>query len=83
MVSSGIGLAFISYPTAVLEMDVSPLWSFLFFFMLVNLAMSSICGGFQAFLAFITDEWPQLQEHRTKLVVGLSVIFFLLGGPLT
>ena len=46
VVKSGIGLAFVSYPSAVMEMSVSPLWSFLFFFMLINLALSSICGGF-------------------------------------
>ncbi len=45
VVKGGISLAFVSYPSAVLEMDVSPLWSFLFFFMLINLALSSICGG--------------------------------------
>ena len=75
----GIGLAFISYPAAVLQMDVSPLWSFLFFFMLVNLAMSSLCGGFQTFLGFVMDEWPNLRPHRIKLTIGFSVLYFLLG----
>ena len=41
VVTEGIKLAFVAYPSAVLEMDVSPLWSFLFFFMLMNLALSS------------------------------------------
>ena len=49
----GITLAFVSYPSAVLEMQPAPLWSFLFFFMLINLALSSICGGVQTFLGWI------------------------------
>ena len=80
VVKSGIGLAFVSYPSAVMEMSVSPLWSFLFFFMLINLALSSICGGFQTFLAFATDEWPVLENHRIKMVGAMSVVFFLLGN---
>ena len=49
-IGGGITLAFVSYPSAVLEMEPAPLWSFLFFFMLINLALSSICGGVQTFL---------------------------------
>ena len=37
------GLAFIAIPEATLDMDIPQLWSFLFFFMMVNLALSSIC----------------------------------------
>jgi len=79
VVKSGIGLAFITYPSAVLTMWCPPLWSFLFFFMLINLALSTMCGGFQTILAFVFDEWPQLQKHRLKLVTGFCVVYFLLG----
>ena len=48
-------------------MDVSPLWSFLFFFMLMNLALSSSCGGTQNIVSFFLDEWPSLQNHRIKV----------------
>ena len=82
VVKGGISLAFVSYPSAVLEMEVAPLWSFLFFFMLINLALSSICGGVQTFLAFIIDEKPSLAKHRGLIVVGLSVVFFLAGLPM-
>merc|ERR1719188_1461224 len=64
VVTEGIKLAFVAYPSAVLEMAVSPLWSFLFFFMLMNLALSSSLGGTQNILSFILDEWPQLHKHR-------------------
>ena len=42
-IQQSIGLAFIAYPEATISMDLPPLWSFLFFFMLINLALSSIC----------------------------------------
>lgn len=79
VVQQGINLAFISYPTAILEMDVPPLWSFLFFFMLINLALSSICGGMQVLMSFITDEKPSLKKYRLWILIGLSVIFYLSG----
>ena len=82
VVESGIKLAFVSYPAAVLEMDVPPLWSFLFFFMLLNLAMSSICGGMQCFIAFVLDEWPSLEPHRIKILGCLCLFFFLCGLPM-
>ena len=63
-------------------MDPPPLWSFLFFFMLINLALSSICGGVQTFVAFLTDEWPVLANHRKKVLVAIAILFFLIALPM-
>ena len=82
VVKAGITLAFVSYPSAVLEMEMAPLWSSLFFLMLINLSLSSVCGGVQMCLAFIIDEKPSLAKHRTWIVVGLCLVFFLLGLPM-
>jgi len=82
VIQGGIGLAFVAYPEAVLKMDPPPLWSFFFFFMLINLALSSICGGVQTFLAFILDEKPSLTKYRIHIVVGSCALFFLLGLPM-
>ncbi len=83
VVQGGITLAFVSYPTAMLSMAVSPLWSFLFFFMLINLSLSSVSGGAQMMVAFITDEFPQLRKHHLSVLVGILCGCFLLGLPLT
>ena len=79
VVTDGIRLGFITYPSAVLKMDIPPIWSFLFFFMMGSLALSSQCGGLQAFIAFLYDEWPALLKHRSKVVVSLCLMYFLLG----
>ncbi len=64
-------------------MDVPPLWSFLFFFMLLNLALSSVSAGAQMMVSFITDEFPQLRRHRLKVLFVFFAVSFLVGLPLT
>jgi len=82
VVTQSTGLAFIAIPEATLSMDVPPLWSFLFFFMMINLALSSICSGVQTFMAFILDERPELTKHRLKILIGSCSIYFLLALPM-
>ncbi len=79
VVTEGPGLAFIVYPEALALMDVAPLFSFLFFFMLCLLAISSLCGSMEAIVAAIFDEFPSLKSKRPLVMVLSSLFCFLCG----
>ena len=79
VVNDGIILSFVSYPSAMAYMDCPPIWSFLFFFMLVNLAISSGCGGVQTLGTFFMDEWPSLRNYRMYVFIGIASVLFLCG----
>ena len=57
-----------------MEVQKIQYFSFLFFFMLINLALSSLCGGFQVYLAFIIDEKPALAKYRSQIAIGLRLL---------
>ncbi len=82
VITAGPGLAFVVYPEAVTVMDVPPLFSFMFFFMLILLAISSVCGSWEAFVASILDEFPKLRNQRVKVMVISCFIAFLAGLPI-
>lgn len=63
-------------------MNPSPLFSFMFFFMLILLAISSICGGWEAFIGSVMDEFPQLRTRRVTVMVVSCVAAFLFGFPI-
>ncbi|XP_006821283.1 sodium- and chloride-dependent taurine transporter-like [Saccoglossus kowalevskii] len=80
---SGPGLAFIAYPAAVAEMPIAPLWSILFFFMVILLGLDSEFVGVEGFVTAICDLFPkQLRtgKYRKPLfIAGCCFIWFLVG----
>ena len=52
--SAGPGLAFIVYPEAVAQMPLAPLWSVLFFFMLLLLGLDSEVNECELFVKHVT-----------------------------
>lgn len=80
--SQGAGLAFIVYPEAVTKMPVSPLWSILFFLMILSLGIGTQIATVTTIVTTATDSSPLLYKYRLQVTIGISIMGFLLGLPL-
>ncbi|XP_034636325.1 sodium- and chloride-dependent glycine transporter 1 [Trachemys scripta elegans] len=81
----GPGLAFVAYPEALTLLPISPLWSVLFFFMLILLGLGTQFCLLETLVTAIVDEVGNDWIIRRKMFVtlGMAVVGFLLGIPLT
>ncbi|XP_053329529.1 sodium- and chloride-dependent neutral and basic amino acid transporter B(0+) isoform X2 [Spea bombifrons] len=80
VVDSGFGLAFIAYPEALSQLPVSPLWSFLFFFMLLTLGLDSQFAMIETITTSIQDAFPQImRKRRIPITIACCTFLFLLG----
>ncbi|XP_019392733.1 PREDICTED: sodium- and chloride-dependent transporter XTRP3 [Crocodylus porosus] len=70
----GTGLAFIVYSEAIKNMEVSQLYSVLYFFMLLMLGIGSMLGNTAAILTPLTDS-KFLSTHLPKEVISGIVCF--------
>uniref|UniRef100_A0A8C5TNK7 Transporter n=1 Tax=Malurus cyaneus samueli TaxID=2593467 RepID=A0A8C5TNK7_9PASS len=81
----GPGLAFVAYPEALTLLPISPLWSILFFFMLILLGLGTQFCLLETLVTAIVDEvgneW--IIRKKTFVTLGVAVAGFLLGVPLT
>uniref|UniRef100_A0A7M4FH58 Solute carrier family 6 member 9 n=1 Tax=Crocodylus porosus TaxID=8502 RepID=A0A7M4FH58_CROPO len=81
----GPGLAFVAYPEALTLLPISPLWSVLFFFMLILLGLGTQFCLLETLVTAIVDEigneW--ILRRKTLVTLGVAVVGFLLGIPLT
>ncbi|XP_066528453.1 sodium- and chloride-dependent neutral and basic amino acid transporter B(0+) [Hoplias malabaricus] len=79
---AGFGLAFIAYPDALSKLPISPLWSILFFFMLITLGLDSQFAGIEVITTCLQDAYPKfLKAKRGPITVLICVVLFLLGLP--
>ncbi|XP_058969883.2 sodium- and chloride-dependent taurine transporter-like [Pocillopora verrucosa] len=78
----GPGLAFVVYPEAVAQMPLSPLWSALFFFMVILLGLDSEFVGIEGVVTAVVDLYPHYlrRGYRKEMFTAfVCVIWFLLG----
>ncbi|XP_055899303.1 sodium- and chloride-dependent glycine transporter 1-like isoform X3 [Biomphalaria glabrata] len=79
VVDEGPGLAFIVFPDVVTRLPIPPLWSFLFFFMLITLGMGSEFALLETVMTAVQDTYPPLRQKKVFVVLGVCVFGFL-GG---
>nr|AKN21429.1 slc6a-9 [Schmidtea mediterranea] len=88
VVKGGPGLAFKVYPEALTKMPLSPLWSVLFFLMMIILGIGSQIALVETVLAGLQDELVRAKKLVTsnqKILYRLvmCLILFVLGVPMT
>lgn len=80
VVEEQFGLAFIAYPEAVAKLPISPLWAFLFFFMLITLGFGSQICIVETVVTSVVDEFPQLLRKRKPFVLlAYCTLAFFVG----
>ncbi|KAK2715136.1 hypothetical protein QYM36_009952 [Artemia franciscana] len=79
--TEGAGLAFIAYPEAVSRLPFAPIWSILFFVMLLTLGLGTQFTLLETVVTTIVDSWPDKLRGRNHkwVVLGASCVMFLLG----
>ncbi len=79
VIKSGPGLAFVAYPEAVTKLPISPLWSFLFFMMLITLGLDSQFTMTETLTTAMMDQWPALRKQKSLVVIATCSLGFILG----
>lgn len=79
VVDQGAGLAFIVYPEVVTRLPISPLWSLLFFVMLLTLGLDSQFALMETVTTAILDRFPSLRDYKIWVVL-IVAMFGYFGG---
>lgn len=78
--AKGPGLVFVVYPEGLTKMPVSPVWSILFFFMMLNLGFSSEFSMIECVLSAFIDEYPELRKGKRETLFRVGACTFFFGA---
>ncbi|KAL3070268.1 hypothetical protein niasHS_016095 [Heterodera schachtii] len=76
----GSSLIFVVYPQAIATMNYSPIWSLIFFLMLITLGIDSTFSGIEAFITGFCDEYPRLLARRREIFVACVIAVHYIGS---
>lgn len=64
-------------------LPISPLWSILFFLMIITLGLDSVFATMETLITGIADFYPKSRKYKTLLLGVTCVVFCLLGLTMT
>lgn len=79
VVQAGQGLAFVVYPYAVTTIAGAPVWSCLFFFMLVLLGLDSTLGSVEVTIRSVLDTFPVLEKRKYVTITCIFIFYYVCG----
>merc|ERR1712136_258005 len=82
VVDQGAGLAFVAYPAACSNLPCPQLWSFLFFFMVLNLGLDTQFAMLGAVINGLHDEVKYFRDNPVKFLGGICTFLCLLAIPM-
>lgn len=83
VVTPGPGLVFVAYPAAIAEMDGAPIWSILFFIMIICLGLDSQFCMVEVVVTTLQDmeNMKKFFKRKELTVLVVCVVSFILGIP--
>ena len=72
-------MAFVAYPEAISKMPISPLWSILFFAMILTLGIGTQIAIVTTVVSTIIDSSVKLMARRLETTIMFCIVGFLIG----